>query len=350
MSIDLNFGGAMPVLRPETVAAWLGTTRARAPENVPVVARPRAAAPRFGPASLAATVAVAITVWLTTGIARVEPDELGIVTRFGRYVGTRSSGLNYHWPYPFERERMPKVTQVNQVAIGSGGGTTTQMLTGDENLVEANAAVFWRVKDPLAFVFNVVDPEATVRVAADAAVRTVIGRNPIQAALSDRRQAIADEAQALLQTRLDAYQTGIQITQVQLQRVDPPVAVIDAFNDVQRARADQERARNEAEAYRNDILPRARGEAEHIRQEAQAFREQAVNLAQGEAGQFTAMAGSYGKARELTGRRLYLEAMEEVLRSANKIMVDTSAPGIVPYLPLPALHAPALPAPVASVP
>jgi len=225
---------------------------------------------------------------------------------------------------------------VSQVAIGALSGVAAQMLTGDENIVEANAAVFWRVKDPLKFLFNVVDAEATVRVAADGAVRTVIGRNPIQAALSDRRQAIADEAQGLLQRKLDSYDAGIQVTQVQLQRVDPPMAVIDAFNDVQRARADQERARNEAEAYRNDILPRARGEAEHVRQEAQAYREQAVNLAQGDAGQFEAIEGSYREAQAVTARRLYLEAMEEVLRTASKIIVDTQ-PGsaITPYLQLP---------------
>ncbi len=276
--------------------------------------------------------------WLTTGIYKVEPDELGVVTRFGRYVGTRSPGLNYHLPYPIEQAMLPKVTQVNQVAIGALTGVAAQMLTGDENIVEANAAVFWRVKEPLKFLFNVVDAEATVRVAADGAVRTVIGRNPIQAALSDRRQAIADEAQGLLQRKLDSYDAGIQVTQVQLQRVDPPLAVIDAFNDVQRARADQERARNEAEAYRNDILPRARGEAEHVRQEAQAYREQAMNLAQGDAGQFKAIEGSYHEAREVTGRRMYLEAMEEVLRAANKVIVDTQHSGanaITPYLPLP---------------
>ena len=303
------------------------------------------AAPRIGAGSLGAAFVVVFAVWLSTGIYKVQPDEVGIVTRFGRYVATRSPGLNYHLPYPVEQVMLPKATQVNQLAIGALSGTAAQMLTGDENIVEANAAVFWRVKDPLKFLFNVVDAEATVRVAADGAVRTVIGRNPIQAALSDKRQAIADEALALLQRQLDAYDAGIQITQVQLQRVDPPLAVIDAFNDVQRARADQERARNEAEAYRNDILPRARGEAEHVRQEAQAFKEQTVNLAQGDAGQFDAIDASYREVPEITARRLYLEAMEEVLKAANKVVVDTTstAGSIVPYLPLPPAPRPALP-------
>ena len=366
MAEDLLLAGPMPKLQPVAVAAWLARARrpaavqppgspAAAPSpqqprpmpaspaqrpgwRLPALPRGLPAAPRIGAASLGAVLAVAAAVWLTTGIYKVEPDELGIVTRFGRYVATRSPGLNYHLPYPIEQVMLPKVTQVNQVAIGALTGVAAQMLTGDENIVEANAAVFWRVKEPLKFLFNVVDAEATVRVAADGAVRTVIGRNPIQAALSDRRQAIADEAQALLQQKLDSYDAGIQVTQVQLQRVDPPLAVIDAFNDVQRARADQERARNEAEAYRNDILPRARGEAEHVRQEAQAYREQASNLAQGDAGQFAAIEGSYREAQAITARRLYLETMEEVLRAANKVIVDTQ-PGasnaIVPYLPLP---------------
>jgi len=366
MAEDLLLAGRMPTLRPAVVAAWLARMRrpAAAPQPsgpvpqaalaqvLPLRKRPLPippaqaqrpgwripALPRVAAASVWATLAVAFAVWLTTGIYKVEPDELGVVTRFGRYVGTRSPGLNYHLPYPIEQAMLPKVTQVNQVAIGALTGVAAQMLTGDENIVEANAAVFWRVKEPLKFLFNVVDAEATVRVAADGAVRTVIGRNPIQAALSDRRQAIADEAQGLLQRKLDSYDAGIQVTQVQLQRVDPPLAVIDAFNDVQRARADQERARNEAEAYRNDILPRARGEAEHVRQEAQAYREQAMNLAQGDAGQFKAIEGSYHEAREVTGRRMYLEAMEEVLRAANKVIVDTQHSGanaITPYLPLP---------------
>ena len=370
MAEDLLLAGRMPTLQPARVAAWLARVRrpvaapqpggpapqaAPVPKATPAQALPPKARslppsparlpgwrlpalPRIGAASVWAALAVAAAVWLTTGIYKVEPDEVGIVTRFGRYVATRSPGLNYHLPAPIEQVMLPKVTQVSQVAIGALTGVAVQMLTGDENIVEANAAVFWRVKDPLKFLFNVVDAEATVRVAADGAVRTVIGRNPIQAALSDRRQAIADEAQVLLQRKLDSYDAGIQVTQVQLQRVDPPLAVIDAFNDVQRARADQERARNEAEAYRNDILPRARGEAEHVRQEAQAYREQAVNLAQGDAGQFEAIEGTYRAAPAVTARRLYLEAMEEVLRTASKVIVDNqpgSTNAVTPYLPLP---------------
>ena len=197
------------------------------------------------------------------------------------------------------------------------------MLTGDENIVEADATVFWRIRDPADYVFKVVDPQETVKVAADSAIRDVIGRNPIQAALSDRRQEIADQAQALLQSLLDSYHTGILVTQVQLQRVDPPQLVIDAFNDVQRARADQERARNEAEAYRNDILPRARGEVERIRQDAEAFKSQEISRAQGEAGRFLAVLDIYKQHKNVLSERLYIETMEEVMKKANKVFLDS---------------------------
>ncbi len=219
------------------------------------------------------------------------------------------------------------------------------MLTGDENIVEADCAVFWKIRDAGQFLFRVNAPEAAVKIAAEGALREVISRTPIQAAMSDKRQQIADQTRELLQSLLDSEQAGIQITQVQLQRVEPPLAVIDAFNDVQRARADQERARNEAEAYSNDILPRARGEAERIRQDAEAYKTQVVNLAQGEANAFLSVYGSYQAAKEVTAWRLYLESVDEVLKKATKVIVDTSGKGVssvVPYMPVSELRSPAV--------
>jgi modulator of FtsH protease HflK len=285
--------------------------------------------------SLLATLVVIFAVWLTTGFYKVEPDQVGVVMRFGRFVDKLGPGLHYHLPLPVETVLLPRVTEINELKLGNGA--VTQMLTGDENIVEATAAVSWRISDPIKFLFNVYDPEATVRVAAESAVRQVIALNPIQSGLSDQRQKIADDAQSLLQKMLDFYGAGIQITQVQLQRVDPPSAVIDAFNDVQRARADQQRARNEAEAYRNDILPRARGEAERIKQEAQAYREQIVNQAQGAAARFVSLDAAYKQSREITARRLYLDTMEDVLKSAGKVLVDPSGKGgasIIPFFSL----------------
>jgi membrane protease subunit HflK len=288
-------------------------------------------------ASIFATVVLAVAVWAASGFYRVQPDQVGLVLRFGELVETTGPGLNYHWPYPIEFVLLPRVTAINQVKIGNG--TVMQMLTGDENIVEATASISWRVKDPSKFLFNVYDPEGAVKLAGESAVRQIIGLNPIQSGLSDQRQKIADDAQSLLQRILDSYDAGIQITQVQLQRIDPPLAVIDAFNDVQRARADQQRARNEAEAYRNDVLPRARAEADRIKQEAQVYREQALNKARSDAERFNALEASFATDPELTARRLYLDAMEEVLKSAGKIYIDPaggSASTIVPYLPLPA--------------
>jgi len=187
-------------------------------------------------------------------------------------------------------------------------------------------------------LFNIKDPEGTVKVAAESAMRDVIGRNPIQAALSDKREQIAAASRIELQRLLDSYDSGILVTQVQLQKVEPPHAVIDAFNDVQRARADQERARNEAEAYRNDIIPRARGEAERIVQEAEAYREQVTNQAEGETKRFLALYNAWRQSSDVTERRLYLETMEEVLKNTPKLVLEgKTSQGALPFLPLPEL-------------
>jgi membrane protease subunit HflK len=345
------------LVTPAKVQSWLDRlNRKRAPveeraEPAPTIerspARPAPARPasakvarrtrRVLPmASIFATVVLAVAVWAASGFYRVQPDQVGLVLRFGELVKTTGPGLNYHWPYPIEFVLLPRVTAINQVKIGNG--TVMQMLTGDENIVEATASISWRVKDPSKFLFNVYDPEGAVKLAGESAVRQIIGLNPIQSGLSDHREKIADDAQSLLQRILDSYDAGIQITQVQLQRVDPPLAVIDAFNDVQRARADQQRARNEAEAYRNDVLPRARAEADRTTQEAQVYREQVLNKARSDAERFNALEASFASDPELTARRLYLDAMEEVLKSAGKIYIDPpagAASTIVPYLPLP---------------
>jgi membrane protease subunit HflK len=302
--------------------------------------------PRFDRRGWRLLAALLVVAWAATSIYKVQPDEQGVVLRFGKWVDTTEPGLHFHWPYPIETALFPKVTQINQVQLGNAAGAASgdaaagrdrQMLTGDENIVEADCAVFWKIRDAGQFLFRVNAPEAAVKIAAEGALREIISRTPIQAAMSDKRQQLADETRALLQSLLDSEQAGIQITQVQLQRVEPPLAVIDAFNDVQRARADQERERNEAQAYSNDILPRARGEAERIRQDAEAYRTQVVNLAQGEADAFLSVYGSYQAAKDVTAWRLYLESVDEVLKKATKVIVDTSGKGVaslVPYMPV----------------
>jgi membrane protease subunit HflK len=287
--------------------------------------------------------ALALFVWLATGFFKVQPDEQGVVLRFGAWSDTTQPGLHFHLPWPIDSVLLPKTTQIRRLELGVGlnglvdQARDKQMLTGDENIVEADCSLLWQVKDAGQYLFNVADPDAALHIAAGSALREVISRTPIQAALSDKRREVADETQALLQELLDREGAGIRIVQVQLERVDPPSTVIDAFNDVQRARADQERARNEAESYANDILPRARGDAQRIKLDAEAYKAQTVNLAQGEAQNYTAIYNSYAQARDVTAWRLYLESVDAMLRKSSRVILDSSGKGaapLAPYLPL----------------
>jgi membrane protease subunit HflK len=308
----------------------------------------------FGTGSGIAIVALGILViWLASGFYRVLPDEVGVVLRFGAYNRTTQPGLNYHLPAPIETVLRPSVTRVNRTEIGyrnaegPGRGQATRqvpeealMLTGDENIVDINFAVFWVIKDARAYLFNIRAPEATVKSAAESAMREVVGETPIAQALSEGRGKIETDTQGLLQGILNAYSAGIEITQLQLLKVDPPAPVIDAFRDVQRALADRERLRNEAEAYRNDIIPRARGDAVRIKQEAEAYRQEITARSQGDADRFLSVYNAFKAAQDVTLQRLYLETMEEILKNSNKVIIDKSAQGssgVLPYLPLPAL-------------
>ncbi len=280
--------------------------------------------------------ALVAAVWLASGIYLVQPDEQGIVLRLGRWVATTGPGLHYHLPWPVGTLRLPKVTQIQQLElVGLGAGA---MPTGDENLVDAKATIFWRIGNAGAFLFNAKEPERALQVAAESALTNVIARTPIEAAMATGRQQVAEEAQALLQRWLDEERCGIVVTDVVLQSVDPPSEVIDAFNDVQRARADEARERNVALAYRNKILPAAQGEANRILADAAAYQSQVVDLAQGQAKRFTALDATYRSAPNVTAWRLYLDSIDAVLKKANKVIVlDSSAksvPGVIPYLPL----------------
>jgi len=300
---------------------------------------------------IALIVGLLIAVWLASGFYRIEPDEQGVVLRFGEWVRTEQPGLRYHLPYPIEEAYRPKVTKVQRIDIGyrsndfggrrNGGNRDVPdeslMLTGDENIIDIDFTVFWVIKDAGNYLFKIRNPEATVKKAAESAMREVIGKTDLQPALTEKRQEIEMQTRTLLQALLNAYQSGIEITQVQMQDSSPPEQVVDAFNDVQRARADRERLANEAEAYRNDIIPRARGEAERMIQEAEAYREQVVNVAHGDANRFRSTYDAYVMGRDVTARRMYLETMEEVLGNARKVVIDPTASGgqgVVPYLPL----------------
>jgi modulator of FtsH protease HflK len=296
---------------------------------------------------------IVVAIWLASGFYRVQPDEQGVVLRFGEWIKTTQPGLNWHFPSPIESVFTPKVTRVNRVEIGfvgpselGRGGSVRDvpneslMLTGDENIVDINFVVLWQIKDAGQFLFNIRDPEPTVKAVAESVMRETIGKTPIVEATTEGRATIELAAREQMQQILDGYAAGILVNQVQLQKVDPPSEVIDAFRDVQRAQADRERAQNEAEAFANDILPRARGEAERLLQEAQAYRQEVVARADGDAQRFVSVYDEYVKAQDVTLKRIYLETMEDVLRDMNKVVIDSSASGagVVPYLPLPELE------------
>ncbi|MCL8384962.1 MULTISPECIES: FtsH protease activity modulator HflK [Xanthobacter] len=307
----------------------------------------------FGTNGIILVIALVVAGWFLSGFYRVLPDEQGVVLRFGKFVGITQPGLNYHWPYPVETVLTPKVTFVNRIDIGMrvsedprrNGTRTTDvaeeslMLTGDENIVDVDFSVFWVINNAEEYLFNVQNPEGTIKAVAESAMREVIGRTNIQPILTGARQGIETGVQELMQQVLNGYKAGVQVTQVQMQKVDPPSQVIDAFRDVQAARADAERAQNEAQTYANRVLPEARGEASRIENAAQAYRERTVVEARGQAARFLKVYDEYQKAKEVTRQRMYLETMERVLGSVDKVLVDPSAArqggsGVVPVLPL----------------
>jgi membrane protease subunit HflK len=297
-------------------------------------------------------VLIGLLLWAASGFYRVAPDEQGVVLRFGQWVRTAGPGLNYHLPRPIEAVLTPNVTRENRIEIGfrSADGTRAGprrevqdealMLTGDENIVDIKFVVFWRVKDAGMYVFNVRQPETTVKAAAESALREAVGQKQIQSVFTEGRAQIEQQTVELLQRLLDEYKAGIEIRQVQLLEVDPPSQVVDAFNEVQRARADKERLRNEADAYRNDVVPRARGDAERLMQEARAYREEVVARSTGDAARFKSVYDAYKVSKDVTTQRIYLETMEEVLKGAQKVLIDqkTGGNGVLPYLPLPELR------------
>jgi membrane protease subunit HflK len=299
----------------------------------------------LGGKGLSLILLAAIFIWGISGFFRVDPDELGVVLRFGKYVRDAKPGLNYHLPYPIESALTPKVTRVNSIDIGmrQRRSTTIQdvpeeslMLTGDENIVDVNFTVFWMVKPDGAgdYLFNIQQPEGTVKAVAESAMREVIGRAKIDEVFSAAAR-LGPEVQALMQQILNRYGSGILITEVQLQKPVPPAQVIGAFRDVLSARLNLEQMQNEAQAYANKVVPEAKGKAAQITQSAEAYREQAVAEAKGATSRFLKIYDEYKKAPEVTRQRMYLETMERLFGGTDKIILDQgTGGGVVPYLPL----------------
>jgi len=278
----------------------------------------------------------ALALWLFTGTYMVGPDEVGVVRTFGEFTRVAQSGLNYHFPYPIEQVNTPAVTEVKRIEIGfrtlrNGQYRSVEkeslMLTGDENIVDAEMIVQYKIKDPVKYLFRIVEPELTVREAAEASLRTVVGRNKIDETLTTGKFKIQEETKIQLQLILDKYDSGIHVVAVQLQDVSPPKEVIGAFKDVASAKEDKNRMVNQAEGYRNNVIPKARGEAEAMIRDAEGFKQARIKRSEGDAAKFTTILREYRKAKSITQKRLYLETMERVLPNIEKIIIPDKNSG-----------------------
>ncbi|GJD56640.1 FtsH protease activity modulator HflK [Methylobacterium dankookense] len=300
--------------------------------------------------------AIAASVWLLTGFYTVAPNQVGIETIFGRYVGSKGEGLRYNFPYPVGGVVKPNVGQINSIQIGyrSGAGAQARlrdvpdeslMLTGDENIVDLDFEVQWRVNPLKAsdFVFNLQNPEGTIKAIAESAMREVIGRRNIQAILTNEQSSVAQEVKEIVQSALDEYGAGVRIEVVQLVSVNPPPEVRPAFIDVNAAQQDADTAQNEAKTYASREVPQSRGRAAQIVQAAEAYKAKATADATGQAARFSEVYESYKVAPAVSRERLFLETMEKVLGSVNKVIIDQSgqgaasagnAAGVLPVLPL----------------
>lgn len=295
-----------------------------------------------------------IVVWLLTGFYTVRPNQVGLNLIFGQYVGQTAPGLNYNLPFPIGQVIKPDVTQVNRVEVGYRSAADGQrprevleeslMLTGDENIVDIDFDVQWQIDAARAeqFVFEIQNPEGTIKSVAESSMREVIGRRDIQAILTIEQGEIMQEVQEIMQSTLEDYRAGVTIRVVQLQAAVPPAQVREAFFDVNAAQQDLVRLQNEAETYASRVVPEARGRAARIIQEAEAYRERVVNDAEGQASRFNQVFDEYVNAPEVTRERLFLETMERVLAGTDKVLIDQNngngQQSVVPYLPLPEIQ------------
>lgn len=303
-----------------------------------------------------AVLVLLVLLWLSTGIYIVQPGEEGVVRTFGRFSSVTGPGLNYHVPMPIQSVTVVDVQSIRRAEIGFR--TTRQdrkeefldealMLTKDENIVQVELLIQYRIGNSRDFVFNVQLPEDVLVTSAEVALRSAVGQMSIDAVITEERARVQDETRVFLSRLLNDYGTGILVTDVRLQVADPPAEVRDAFQEVVRAKADKERRINEAEAYQNDVVPRARGEKQRLIEEATGFRDQAVLRATGEAERFLTVLQAYSAAPAVTRERLQIEALERVLSQVELILLDKEAVGsqLLPLLPLTEMStvAPAVP-------
>jgi membrane protease subunit HflK len=306
----------------------------------------------FSGLGIALALLVVVAIWGASGFFRVQSEELGVVLRFGKAVRTVGPGLSYHLPYPIETVLLPKALRVSTLNIGFSSDDNTRrsrdgrrdipeeslMLTGDENIVDVQFTVLWRIKPNGAgdYLFNIQNPEGTVKAVAESAMREVVGRSNIQGILTNDKDKAQQAVLELMQKTLDTYGSGIQIQQLQMGQVNPPADVIQSFNDVQNAKTELESQQNEAQTYANRIVPEARGRASQILQVAEGYKQQAVAEAKGQSARFLKVYEEYKKAPDVTRQRIYLETMERILGNSDKLIYDggSTGQGVVPYLPL----------------
>lgn len=272
-------------------------------------------------------------IWMASGIYMIDPDQQGVIRRFGAFSRLASPGIHWHLPFPLERVDKPKVMQVKRAEIGfrtidpgpparyTDKPDESLMLTGNLNIIDCDVIVQYKIIDAVKYLFNVRDRENVVRFGAEAALRQVIGRHDIDEALTTGKSQIQESTKDLLQGILDRYESGLMVVAVQLQDVHPPDAVVDAFKDVASAREDQNKLINQAQGYQNDVIPRARGTAAKVVKGAEAWASERVTKAEGDAENFTRIYNQYRSAKEVTRKRLLLETMEEILPGVKKYIV-----------------------------
>lgn len=310
----------------------------------------RAALPGgFGPGKFIGLVAVAgVALWLSSGFYLVKPGENAVITQFGAWTQTQSDpGLGYRIPWPVQNVDIVNTTVERRIQIGftEGAGRNagkrdipeeSLMLTADANIVDLDMVVFWNIDNARDYLFNIMDQEQTIKKVAESAIREVVGQTKLQPIITGNRTGVAENAKKIMQDTLDSYKAGISILGVVIQEAVVHPDVIEAYEDVVAAQQDAERFQNEANIYGNDIVPKARGEAIKILQEAEAYKESQVAKAKGDADRFNSIYSAYVEGKDVTRTRLYLETMEDVLKSAQKIIIDekASGSGVVPYMPL----------------
>ncbi len=342
-----NAGGGRGI-RPPNIEDWIRRAQEKLRDLMPG---------NLGRDGILLAALVIVGLWLLSGVYFVDPSEQGVVLRFGKFVAMTGPGPNYHLPWPIEVVYTPNVKAINQINIGFKPSPDSSdqsqmedvedeslMLTGDENIVDVNFTVNWKIKDAEAYLFNVANTSDsmsdTIKAVAESAMREIVGQNQFDEILTSQRESIQIAVQDLMQKTLDEYGAGVFVTGVKMQKVEPPPDVRDAYLDVQRALADQEAKRNEGETYANKVVPLARGSAAQIIQDAEAYKQQVIANASGEAKRFLSVLAEYRKAPDVTRRRMYIETMTNVLGPMNKVIVDDSAKGVVPYFQLPSMLKP----------